>query len=88
MKTIIEALENLLYFESTDEAAWERTRLEAENAIKQLKESVVIPDWQMKRVEDTLRVTSNIHKSQQKVTCHDRMVCKAWDWTKESLKDK
>ena len=34
---IIEALENLLYFEGTDEGTWVKTQMYAERAINELK---------------------------------------------------
>jgi len=35
---IIESIENLLYFENTNEQDWKQTQLSAELAIKKLKE--------------------------------------------------
>ena len=52
------------------------------------EEEITIPRWQMKHIEDTLRLANNIHHSQNKVTCFDRQICKAWNWVKESLKNK
>ena len=48
-------------------------------------ETISIPRWQMEKIEDTLRLASNIHHSSLKETCFDRCVCKAWGWAKESL---
>lgn len=49
------------------------------------EEMITIPKWQMVKIEDTLRICSNIHHSFNKETCFDRMVCKAWNWSKSAL---
>ena len=46
---------------------------------------IQIPEWQLKKIEDTLRLTSNLHDSHNKETCFDRMICKSWDWVKKAL---
>ena len=46
---------------------------------------VSIPLWQMKKIEDTLRMENNIHHSSLKETCFDRCVCKSWDWVKKAI---
>ena len=42
-------------------------------------------EWQLKQIENTLRLTSNLHESHNKETCFDRMVCKSWNWVKKAL---
>lgn len=46
-----------------------------------------MPLWQLKEVYETLRVTSNIHNSSRKETCHDRMVMKSLGFVEKLLKD-
>lgn len=44
-----------------------------------------IPLWQLQKIEDVLRQTSNIHHSQNKETCFDHCICKAWRWVRIAL---
>jgi len=50
-----------------------------------MEKMIQIPEWQMKEIEDTLRLANNIHHSQKRETCFDRCVCKAWDFAKKAL---
>ena len=50
-----------------------------------MEKMIQIPEWQLKEIEDTLRLANNIHHSQRKETCFDRCVCKAWDFAKGAL---
>ena len=50
-----------------------------------MEKMIQIPEWQLKEIEDTLRLANNIHHSQRKETCFDRCVCKAWDFAKRAL---
>lgn len=51
----------------------------------QNEKMVSIPLWQLKEIEDTLRLASNMYESQKKETCFDRMVCKTWEWCKKLI---
>lgn len=50
-----------------------------------MEKMIQISEWQLKKIEDTLRIANNIHNSQRKETCFDRCVCKAWDFAKGAL---
>lgn len=41
---------------------------------------VKVPKWVLKEVENTLRLTSNIHESPNRNTCFDRCVMKSWNF--------
>jgi len=46
---------------------------------------IVIYEFQLKDIEEALRITSNIHNSSQGLTCHDRCVMNALQYTKNAL---
>lgn len=48
---------------------------------------VSMPLYQLKEIYETLRITSNIHKSSRKETCHDRMVMKSLGFVEDLLKN-
>jgi hypothetical protein len=48
-------------------------------------EEITIYKFQLEVIIDALRITSNIHNSNQKVTCHDRMVTKAKKYAENAL---
>ena len=50
-----------------------------------MEEIIQIPKWQLKEIEDTLRMTSMVNKCQKREACFDRCVCKAWDFAKKAL---
>jgi hypothetical protein len=63
-----------------------RIKPEGEQPVSERKEeTITIPKWQFEKIEDVLRQTNNIHHSQNKETCFDRSVCKAWQWACEAL---
>ena len=51
-----------------------------------MEKMIQIPEWQMKEIEDTLRMANNIHNSQKRETCFDRCVCKSWEFSKQALR--
>ena len=46
---------------------------------------IQIPEWQLKDIEDVLRMSNNINHSHLKETCFDRCAWKAWGWTRKAL---
>ena len=50
-----------------------------------MEKLVEIPEWQLKDIEDVLRMTNNIHHSHLKETCFDRCIWKSWGWTRKVL---
>ena len=46
---------------------------------------VEIYEFQLKEIMEALRMTSNIHQSQKKETCHDRTVTRAYNYAKNAL---
>lgn len=43
------------------------------------EKTIAMPIWQLKEIEDTLRIISNIHKSPKRETCFDRNVMASWN---------
>ena len=43
------------------------------------EKTIAIPIWQLKEIENTLRIASNIHKSPKRETCFDRDVMASWN---------
>lgn len=48
-------------------------------------EEIIIYKFQLENIEDALRITSNIHKSSEGKTCHDRQVRQAYQYAKNAL---
>ena len=48
-------------------------------------EEVTIYRFQLEKIQDALRITSNIHNCSNKVTCHDRMVHQAKQYVDNAL---
>lgn len=44
-----------------------------------------IPLWQLKKVENILRLTNNINNCQKKITAYDRMVVESMEFVDEAL---
>ena len=55
------------------------------NAISD-EDVIKVPKYQLKEIEDTLRLVHNSYNMKTQETCLDRMVCKTWEWTKQLLK--
>jgi hypothetical protein len=51
-------------------------------------EEITIYKFQLESILEALRITSNIHKSSQGITCHDRQVRQAYQYAKNALKGK
>lgn len=51
-------------------------------------EEITIYKYQLEKIIDTLRITSNIHKSKERKTCHDRQVMQAYEYAKNALANK
>ena len=46
-----------------------------------------LEEWQVKDIEDTLRlVATNLNSSERK-TCLDRMIMESWNWVVDALND-
>lgn len=52
-----------------------------------MEKMIQIPEWQMKEIENTLRLANNVHDSYKKETCFDRCVCEAWKYAKDALEN-
>jgi hypothetical protein len=48
-------------------------------------EKVVMYKFQLENVKEALRVTANTYGCRKKITCHDRMVTQAEQYTKNAL---
>lgn len=46
---------------------------------------ITIYEFQLKRILEALRITSNIHKSNEGATSHDRQVRQAYQYAKNAL---
>jgi len=48
---------------------------------------VQLEEWQVRGIEDTLRLVSNHFHSQERKTCLDRMIMQSWNWVVDALND-
>lgn len=46
-----------------------------------------LEEWQVKDIEDTLRLVANKFNSSKRETCLDRMIMQSWNWVVDSLND-
>ena len=46
-----------------------------------------LEEWQVKEIEDTLRLVSNQFNSPKRETCLDRMIMQSWNWVVDALND-
>lgn len=46
-----------------------------------------LEEWQVKSIEDTLRLVANHFNSSERETCLDRMVMESWNWVVDALND-
>lgn len=46
-----------------------------------------LEDWQLKHIEDTLRLVANAFHSSKRETCLDRMIMQSWNWVVDALND-
>ena len=51
-------------------------------------EEITIYKFQLETIIEALRITSNIHKSKEGATCHDRQVRQAYEYAKNALAGK
>jgi hypothetical protein len=51
-------------------------------------EEITIYKFQLETIIEALRITSNIHKSKEGKTCHDRQVRQAYEYAKNALAGK
>lgn len=49
-------------------------------------EEIVIYKYQLEKILEALRITSNIHNSTKGETCHDRQVRQAYKFAENALK--
>jgi hypothetical protein len=47
---------------------------------------IIIYEFQLETIIEALRITSNIHKSSEGKTCHDRQVRQAYEYAKNAIK--
>jgi hypothetical protein len=50
-----------------------------------MEKMIEIPEWQLKKIENTFRLVSNAMHSTRKETCLDRDICQHHDWIKNVL---
>lgn len=48
---------------------------------------VQLEEWQIEKIEDTLRIVANHFNSSDRKTCLDRMVMLSWNWVVDALND-
>ena len=48
---------------------------------------VQLEEWQVKGIEDTLRLIANHFHSSKRETCLDRMIMQSWNWVVDALND-
>ena len=46
---------------------------------------VQLEEWQVKHIEDTLRLVANQFNSSKRETCLDRMIMQSWNWVVDAL---
>lgn len=46
-----------------------------------------LEEWQLKGIEDTLRLIANRFHSWERKTCLDRMIMQSWNWVADALND-
>lgn len=46
-----------------------------------------LEEWQLKDIEDTLRLVANVFNSSKRKTCLDRMIMQSWNWIVDVLND-
>ena len=46
-----------------------------------------LEEWQLKDIEDTLRLVANHFHSMERKTCLDRMIMQSWNWVADALND-
>ena len=47
---------------------------------------IIIYEFQLETIIEAFRITSNIHKSSEGKTCHDRQVRQAYEYAKNAIK--
>ena len=52
------------------------------------EKKVEIYEWQLRKIQNALRMASNIHNSSKKVTCFDRCVTQAKKFAENALEGK
>jgi hypothetical protein len=50
-----------------------------------MSKTIEIPEWQLKKIKDALRVTANAYGCRKKSTCLDRMVTQAEQFAENAL---
>lgn len=53
-----------------------------------MEKKVEIYEWQLKKIQDALRMASNIHNSSKKITCFDRNITQAKKFAENALEGK
>jgi hypothetical protein len=48
---------------------------------------VQLEEWQVRVIEDTLRLVANQFNSSKRETCLDRMIMQSWNWVVDALND-
>ena len=48
---------------------------------------VQLEEWQIRDIEDTLRLIANQFNSSKRETCLDRMIMLSWNWVVDALND-
>lgn len=46
-----------------------------------------LEEWQVKEIEDTLRLCANRFHSTERKSCLDRMIMKCWNWCTDAIND-
>jgi len=48
-------------------------------------EEIIIYRFQLEAIKEALRITANIHHSNQRLTCHDRQVMQGYQFAENAL---
>ena len=46
-----------------------------------------LEEWQVRNIEDTLRLVANHLNSSKRKTCLDRRIMRSWNWVVDALND-
>ena len=46
-----------------------------------------LEEWQVRNIEDTLRLVANQFNASKRETCFDRMIMQSWNWVVDALND-
>ena len=48
---------------------------------------IALEEWQVREIENTLRIVANTYNCAERKTCLSRMIMKCWNWVVDALND-